>query len=96
MWTIGRLASYEEKEVRGRALKQDGMLEKSSSIWLRMAVKKKGMRDGADGEVGVRYWKSEYDMVQLRSTSTLHLFPFVLFCFSDRDRRNLLNHASHK
>lgn len=36
MGTIGRLAFYEEKEVRGRALQQFGMLGVSISVGLRM------------------------------------------------------------
>lgn len=36
MGTIGRLASYEEKEVRGRAIQQFGMLGVSISVGLRM------------------------------------------------------------
>lgn len=36
MWAQRRLASYAEKEVRGRDIKQHGILRKPSSVWLSM------------------------------------------------------------
>lgn len=67
-----------QKRVRGRAIKQHGLLGKSSSAWLSMGPEEGRVGDGAVGEAGVNSWKG-IDMVQLSSTSTLYLF--LLFYF---------------
>lgn len=42
-------------------------------------MRKGGVRDGAEGEAGIRSWKDQCDMVQLSSKSTfIHIFLFVL------------------
>lgn len=67
-----------QKRVRERAIKQCGMLGKSSWAWLSMGPEEGRVRDGVVGEAGVNSWEG-IDMVQLSATSTLYLF--LLFYF---------------